>query len=305
MKTCFFFFFSILIIIPNKAQNIYLPPRGDIDSSKYEKFKGILFSSFNIDIKSNDFKLKSGAKTQIFNSYYHLNAPKDTVLKYLYNAVTFDPTLTCEYLYRQDFNFNSRTKGKYYPNEMKKIKCICDSVWNTLDSILIGVLNIVQSNDQKYREKESDAPWISGNEQKWVEQKILDSLNQMVIHSLLMTQGYLSKNKIGYDLIEVPYMVIQHADLKYQEAHLEIIRKAVKDDIIGKHLWAPFIDRILMRKNLPQQFGTQLIYNKKRDRLELYKIQDMNNINQLRADYFLGSIERYLKDNNAFLPDTN
>ena len=305
MKLLFLFLFFFLFIIDSKAQINYIPPRVNIDSQVYNRYVSMLLKRYDEQKFLTDPFDKSVFYDQIFICYYYLNSPKDTVFNSLFRAFNFDPISQCDNVFKRTYNFMSVSKGNYYPKEMKLFKCLCDSVWNKLDSSLIDILSIVNDNDKKFRENKDDAPWITGNEKKWQEQNILDLVNQALIHKILKRYGYPDKNKIGLDLLDVPFLVVQHADINFQEEHLEFLIKAVKEGKIRKYLLPNLIDRILMRKNLPQRYGTQLIYNKKNERLELYKVEDLKIIDKLREDFDLDKISTFINNNNAFMYESN
>lgn len=299
-------FFLILICLALKVwsqDKIYIPPQNGLDTSIYQRYSKKLLAEFRDDSGARYPTERAVAKHNVYVCYYHLKAPKDTVFRYIDKSLNFDPIYECDCLFKNQYSFFSIAKSTY-PNEFKKLKFHCDSVWNTLDSILIDILSVVDANDSKYRTGEGDVPWRAGNEYKWIEQRALDSVNQAIVHHILK-RGYPTSRRIGMDLIEVPFYVIQHADLKYQEEHIGILSEAVNKGIIRKNNMAYLIDRMLMRKKLPQRFGTQLIYNKKKDRLELYKVENLEKIDQYREEYGLNKLVVYLKDHNAIIPDKN
>ena len=111
---------------------------------------------------------------------------------------------------------------------MKKVKNLCDSVYSSFDSTLIDILSIIKESDQKYRADQKYSPWIKGNESYWEEQTIIDSINILLVNKILLRHGYPGRQKVGRELEDVAFMVIQHADIKNQEKHLYIIKNAVE-----------------------------------------------------------------------------
>jgi hypothetical protein len=54
-------------------------------------------------------------------------------------------------------------------------------------------------------------------------------------------------------------------------------------------------DRILMRQGKPQQYGSQVVFNKTTGSQEFYQIADEKNVNVRRANVGLEPLEEYAK----------
>jgi hypothetical protein len=177
---------------------------------------------------------------------------------------------------------------------------LCDSIEKNLDSTIIKMMAIIYSNDQKYRALDEGVPLI-GN---LLRQHNLDSVNQVLIAKMIeQKKKYLGADIVGYELQDVAFFVIQHADLPYQEKYLPMVEQAIADRNLYKSCYPLLVDRINMDKGIPQIFGTQLTWNKKRDGWELYKVQSMYKINELRKKYDLEPLGDYLKDCHAVIPN--
>lgn len=281
---------------------IYIPEKTEANAARYDHYKSMLLSAYagSYEKKEGDIL---GDKHNKFISYFHLDAPADTVFKYLEDALTYDPIRQCYHLFYMKFNFNKMREGKYFPDKMKDLKCYCDSIHARLDSTLIDILSVIKMNDQKYRGDDNFAPWRPGTEAYWEEQSILDLTNQQLIEKIIDRHGYPGRYKVGLEHEEIAFLVIQHADLKIQEKYARIIKDAVENQQLERRYYALLIDRIRMRRNLPQIYGTQLVHNKKRDRLELYKMESLEGIDQLRAKYGLSTLRSYLEHTGAFMPE--
>src|SRR5690606_22605229 len=120
---------------------------------------------------------------------------------------------------------------------------------NNLDKYLVTLINIVKTNDQKYRTDET----------KQIVQKKLDSLNQMVIDSLFSKhRQYIGRTFVGEKFQNVMWQVIQHSNLNYMEKYLPVIKKAVEKQEINQGSLKYLLDRIASKKTGTQYFGSQV-----------------------------------------------
>lgn len=86
------------------------------------------------------------------------------------------------------------------------------------------------------------------------------------------------------------FLIFQHANLQTQEKYVGRIKELCeKRDIPCAH-YAMIQDRINLRRNLPQIYGTQLTYNKD-GKLVLYDIIEPEKVNERRLKLGLNSIE--------------
>ncbi|MBS1594589.1 MAG: hypothetical protein JST90_09700 [Bacteroidetes bacterium] len=287
-----FFLACILTVLMTSGQQVNGQiMRADTSPERYQK----LIS----EIDSGDLY------TSLHNryiAYYHLNAPQDTVLKYLRQVLIHSPVQECSALQNPPFPVLSILKD-YDSFQLSKLRRFCDSIHRNMDSTVIRAIVAMDENDGKYRANAADAPWIKGNESKWQQQNLLDSTNQRVLSEIMDRTGqYPGAEVVGPELKKVAFQVIIHADLPYQEKYLPMVNEAIKNGQLGKNSYALLVDRINMRKDQPQQFGTQLVWSAQKNRMELYKVQSFTNIDILRKNYNLPPLAKYLQDNDAAIP---
>jgi hypothetical protein len=301
-KKILIFFQIILFNVLCIGQTPYIPSiNANIDSNTYKKYTHLFVSNY----KENKVKPDFSNTINLFATFLNLYAPVDSTHKYALNALKYYPIETCHHWFKTEaiFMYKEDVKKKYSMTKVAELKCKCDTIWKNLDSTLIRKLDIIRRKDNKYRDNPNDAPWIKGNELKWKEQTLLDSINQVEILKIIKEKGYPGRNKIGDDLDQIAFLVIQHGDLAYQEKNLTVIEKACKEGQLNKSCYPMLLDRILMRKSLPQIYGTQLVFNDKKERMELYKIATLKGIDELRKEQGLGTLKDYLKFNQAYIPD--
>jgi hypothetical protein len=285
------FALSAMIVSTVSGQNFYIPQRGNIDSTTYFRYLGLLKTSFLEDSLEPD----SDHKHNIFIAYDYLGAPIDTILKFVYKSIAYDPIEECVTSCKTP-SYTYSDKIKKYPKEWRKVCLYCDSIFAKFNKGLMDSLKTITENDQKYR-KDTDVSAFTGDTAK--KQTELDSANLKIIEEKFRQYGYPGKRLVGTDLSEVAFMVIQHSSLEKQEMYLPLIEKAVKDRDLNRIYLPYLIDRIRMGKKLPQLYGTQLIWNKKKEKLELYPVEDIENVDARRDKMNLMSLKDYLERNHV------
>jgi hypothetical protein len=74
---------------------------------------------------------------------------------------------------------------------------------------------------------------------------------------------------------------VQHADLTYQEKYFPIMQAAATAGELPIRYVAMLVDRILMRKKLPQLYGSQL--TDESGTLAVYPMEDPQHVDERRA----------------------
>ena len=83
------------------------------------------------------------------------------------------------------------------------------------------------------------------------------------------------------------WSVIQHSNIKTIEKYLPIIKKATENNQLFSHAYPFMLDRLCVLKNIPQLYGTQQIFNKEKQVMEVYKMDDIKEVNMRRKKYKL------------------
>ena len=135
----------------------------------------------------------------------------------------------------KDSNFDLET----YCNEHK------------LDLKLIQLIDLIRSNDQKFRSENID--------EFELRQKELDSQNLKGIDSLYKKhKRYLGSSLVGPQFKNVMWLVIQHSNVKTMELYLPVIGNAVAAGELESSPLKMLIDRIYSSKYDYQIYGTQM-----------------------------------------------
>ena len=90
------------------------------------------------------------------------------------------------------------------------------------------------------------------------------------------------------------FLIVQHAELDYQKKYLpdQRGRRPERSPPVRS---GDVEDRILTREGKKQIYGTQLRLNQTTQRMELYPIDDEENVNARRAEAGLEPLAEYLK----------
>ncbi len=155
--------------------------------------------------------------------------------------------------------------------------------------------------DQKYRllsdSLEQIYEWDSDTLQEiYKTEHIQDSLNLIGIERIIAEIGWPKRSVLGDSASDAAFLVLQHCGkAAIMQKYLQImIESANKNDLAWSNL-ALYIDRIKMLKSEKQIYGTQIVYNDSLQKLMVYPVEDMKNIDSLRHSVGLIPISEHLK----------
>src|SRR5262245_6286792 len=160
-------------------------------------------------------------------------------------------------------------------------------------------------DDQKHRQEMMDLMdrlAVSESEKlakKWKQavdrQNELDGKNRQRLDQIVKEYGWPKKSVFGGEAIGVAFLIVQHAELDYQKNYLPLIKEAAAQKEARRSALAMLEDRILTREGKKQIYGTKLRLNQTTQRMELYPIDDEENVNARRAEAGLEPLAEYLK----------
>jgi hypothetical protein len=126
-------------------------------------------------------------------------------------------------------------------------------------------------------------------------QNELDSKNRQRLDEIVKEHGWPKMSSFGPEASGVAFLIVQHADLEYQKKYLPLIRESVTKNEARPSDLAMLQDRILTREGKKQMYGTQVRVNQTTQVMELYPIEDEENVDARRATVGLGPLAQYLK----------
>lgn len=115
---------------------------------------------------------------------------------------------------------------------------------------------------------------------------IIDSLLKDGLPANLTPQSY-----------KTIWIVIDHASLEKQEQYLPLIEEMSQRGLIGNDEYAILYDRIAMKRNRPQRYGSQTIQFGSPGAMNFYvfPVENPTILDSLRASVGMSSMEEYLK----------
>ena len=121
-----------------------------------------------------------------------------------------------------------------------------------------------------------------------------DSLNRVAVDSLLQN-GW--PEGLSEQSNQTIWLIIDHADVEYQERYLPLIEQQAMRGIISLADYATLSDRVNVRRQRPQRYGTQTGYIQRDGETftYVYPIEDISKLDSLRLSVGLDSMHIYLR----------
>ena len=128
----------------------------------------------------------------------------------------------------------------------------------------------------------------------------IDKENIAVIDSLLQQGLPKGLSEESYKTI---WIVIDHASLEKQVQHLSIIEKMSSEGLIEVDNYAILFDRIAMKQNRPQRYGSQSVQFGTPGNMHLYiwPVENAESLDSLRETVGMGPILKYLEQLTEYL----
>ncbi|HVF89410.1 MAG TPA: DUF6624 domain-containing protein [Blastocatellia bacterium] len=159
--------------------------------------------------------------------------------------------------------------------------------------------------DQKYRDRmDRLMKNMPGPENKRATREFLavlkkqdeiDRKNIKRLDEIISRYGWPTRSMVGKEASNAALIILQHADLSYQKKYFPLVKEAAAGNEALAANVATLEDRILMREGKKQIYGTQVRINDVTRKLELYPIEDEENVDKRRAGVGLPPIAEYLK----------
>lgn len=104
----------------------------------------------------------------------------------------------------------------------------------------------------------------------------IGSINVIKLSSILDRYGYPDKKLVGddYTALMASFVIIQHADIKFQKKYYKVVKKAALKRDIPMYYFAVLTDQMLISRCKKQLYGTQ--YDEKNNRYPIKKPDSLN-----------------------------
>ena len=122
----------------------------------------------------------------------------------------------------------------------------------------------------------------------------IDAENIAIVDSIL--QRGLPK-KLTDDSYKTIWIVIDHSSLEKQEQYLPLIEQMAHDGKVGLDEYVILYDRVAMKQNQPQRYGSQTVQFGKVEALQLYvwPVENPAQLDSLRATVGLSPFSEYMQ----------
>jgi hypothetical protein len=168
---------------------------------------------------------------------------------------------------------------------------------------LIPTLDSVLKSDQKYRwgihlqPKEVQEDMKNRMKENAEEIKTVAEHNVRVVSDILDRYGFLGPRDIGMKGYFAIVGTIQHADKETQKKYLPIFYKAVQQKKLIPLNYAMLVDRVAIRHNAPQVYGTQI--NVAGKKAEVMPLLNADSVDIWRRQVGMEPLEAYVKRFNG------
>ncbi len=197
-----------------------------------------------------------------------------------------------------DGDLKSLHSEKEWKKTIDKLQKKLDIIGANYDKVLEKELSEIYADDQEIRGEFMNVYKAQNPDKKKMDSigKIMgkkDSINLIKVMKILDERGWLGKNVVGGQGNKTLFLVIQHADLEYQQKYLPMMREAVKNGNADPGNLAYLEDRVALREGRKQIYGSQAAKNKKTNKMYISPMIDPDNVDKRRAEVGLGTIAEY------------
>lgn len=197
-----------------------------------------------------------------------------------------------------DNDLKSLHSEKKWQETIEKLQKKLAVIGANYDKVLEKQLAEIYTEDQEIRGEFMNVYKAPKPDKKKIDSigKIMerkDSINLIKVMKILDERGWLGKNVVGKQGNQTLFLVIQHADLQYQQKYLPMMREAVKNGNAEPANLAYLEDRVALREGRPQIYGSQGAKNKKTNKMYISPMIDPDNVDKRRAEVGLGPIAEY------------
>lgn len=201
---------------------------------------------------------------------------------------------------KQDSDLNSLHSDKRWGKLVQQLQANVDKAEANYNKPLKAELEQIYENDQKYRRMISKVQQEHGMQSEQFKDLIknmqaADKENLEKVVAILEEHGWPGKSMVGNSGSSAVWAVIQHAELDVQLRYLPMMREAAANGELPKSSLALTEDRILVRQDKPQLYGSQLRSNPETNQPEFYPIEDEANVDKRRAEIGLEPLKEYAK----------
>jgi hypothetical protein len=246
------------------------------------------------------FEIKEGSSGQYYNAACSWALTGDTIQSIKYLNLSADNGWKNLKHIKRDKDLQSLHSVQAWSQVLDKVQANIDEYEKDFDKLLKEQLEQIYVRDQMLRQLYRDAEEKFSKESDemkyfWELVSEQDSINELEVIKIIDQKGWVGKSLVGGQANMTFWLVIQHAPLETQEKYLPLLKKSVLEgESSGSHM-ALLEDRIQMRNEKPQTYGSQITTDKETGQQVVYAIWEPEYVNQRRKEVGLGPIEDYVK----------
>ncbi len=188
---------------------------------------------------------------------------------------------------KKDSDFDNVRSDKRWKETEAKMQAAIDEYEKDLDKPLRKEIFAMRDKDQGMRREVRAVEKEHGRQSEemtkiWEKVNAVDDRNTARMEEIIDERGWPGKSLIGEDGSHAAWLVIQHSDLEYQAKWLPILKAAVDEGEASLRNYAFLLDRVNMRVNKKQIYGTQR-RSYGNGEMQIYPIEDAYAVNERRA----------------------
>jgi hypothetical protein len=201
---------------------------------------------------------------------------------------------------KSDTDLNTLHGSKKWDKMVASMQHEVDKLEANYDKPLQAELLAINEDDQKYRLQINEIEKKYGNKSKemldlWKIIQEKDSVNLLKVSAILDKYGWVGPEKVGNQANQTLFLVIQHADLTTQKKYLPMMQEAVKNKKASGSSLALLEDRIALREDKRQTYGSQIGRDATTGKYYVLPLEDPDNVDKRRASVGLGLLADYVK----------
>lgn len=252
----------------------------------------------SVDYYSNAFKIEQKDYRDFYNAGCSASLAKENKKAFKWLNLSIDKGYENIAHMQIDKDLKPLHSEKEWKKTIDKLQKKLDIIGANYDKVLEKELSQIYADDQEIRGEFMNIYKTPNPDKKKMDSigKIMgtkDSINLIKVMKILDERGWLGKNVVGNQGNKTLFLVIQHADLEYQQKYLPMMREAAKNGNADPGNLAYLEDRVALREGKKQIYGSQSTKNKKTNKICIAPMIDPDNVDKRRAEVGLGTMAEY------------
>ena len=138
----------------------------------------------------------------------------------------------------------------------------------------------------------------------WPEVRAIDLENQAQLLTMVPEEGWFTKSRYGENAAASAFLIVQHGDETLWERFLPLLADLVPSGEVAGSEYAMMYDRLQMTRDQPQRYGTQMTCPYGSGQWTLWRLEDAERVDELRASVGLGPVAEYVDSFRTGAPPT-